>query len=95
MHIINVCFKKTLFLSRYILDNKTDYYSSLIGISQRGNWTNWILFMLRTIEKTSNNTFNKINEIVSAKNSFLEYIIKDKRKFQNPDRFIEFLLINH
>lgn len=80
-----------LFLSRYILDHKDDYYSGLMGVSQRGNWKDWLLFMLRAIEYTSNITFHKINEIVSAKDSILEYIKTDKRKFKNPEALVEAL----
>ena len=80
-----------LFLSRYILDHKDDYYSGLIGVSQRGNWKEWLLFMLRAIENTSNITFHKINEIVSTKDSILQFVKKDKRKFRNPESLIELL----
>lgn len=74
-----------LFLSRYILDHKNDYYSGLMGVSQRGDWKNWLLFMLRAIENTSNQTFNKINDIVSAKDSILEHIKKEDPKLRNPE----------
>ncbi len=74
-----------LFLSRYILDHKDDYYSGLMGVSQRGNWRNWLLFMLRAIENTSNITFHKINDIVSAKDSILEHIKKEDKKIRNPE----------
>jgi len=80
-----------LFLSRYILDHKDDYYSGLMGVSQRGNWKDWLLFMLRAIENTSNITFHKINEIVSVKDSILEFVKKDDRKFRNPEGLIELL----
>lgn len=80
-----------LFLSRYILDHKDAYYSGLMGVSQKGNWKNWLLFMLRAIEYTSNITFYKINEIVSVKDSILEFVKKDDRKFRNPEELIEFL----
>jgi Fic family protein len=80
-----------LFLSRYILDHKDDYYSGLMGVSQRGNWMNWLLFMLKAIEYTSNITFRKINDIVSAKDSILEYIKKDSRKFRNTEELIKYL----
>jgi Fic family protein len=80
-----------LFLSRYILDHKDDYYSGLMGVSQRGNWKDWLLFMMRAIENTSNITFHKINEIVSIKDSILEFVKKDDRKFRNPEGLIEFL----
>jgi len=74
-----------LFLSRYILDHKEDYYSGLSGVSQRGNWRDWFLFMLRAIEYTSMITFHKINEISSAKDSILEFIKKDARKVRSPE----------
>jgi len=80
-----------LFLSRYILDHKIDYYSGLMGVSQRGDWKNWLLFMLRAIENTSNQTFNKINDIVSAKDSILEHIKKEDPKLRNPEDLTEVL----
>ena len=80
-----------LFLSRYILDHKDDYYSGLMGVSQRGNWKGWLLFMLRAVESTSNNTFNKINDIVTAKESILEHIKKDDKKLRNPEELVELL----
>lgn len=80
-----------LFLSRYILDYKNDYYIGLQGVSQRGNWNDWLLFMMRAIEYTSNITFQKINDIVTTKDAILEYVKKDKRKFRNPEQLIEVL----
>lgn len=80
-----------LFLSRYILDHKDDYYSGLMGVSQRGDWHNWLLFMLRAVENTANITFHKINDIISLKDSTLEFIKKDDRKFKNPDDLVKFL----
>lgn len=77
-----------LFLSRYILDHKNDYYSGLMGVSQRGDWKNWLLFMLRAIENTSNQTFNKINDIVSAKDSILEHVKNEDPKLRNPEDLI-------
>jgi Fic family protein len=47
--------------------------------------------MMRAIEYTSNITYHKINDIVSTKDSILEFIKKDKRKFRNPEGLIEFL----
>ena len=82
-----------LFLSRYILDHKDDYYSGLMSVSQRGNWKGWLLFMLRAVESTSNNTFNKINDIVTAKDSILEHIKKDDKKLRNPEELVELLFI--
>lgn len=64
-----------LFLSRYIMDNKDDYYASLSGITQKANWRNWLLFMLKAVEVTANLTYNKINDIIQAKDAILDAII--------------------
>jgi len=80
-----------LFLSRYILDHKEDYYFTMMGVSRRGNWKDWILYMLRAVENTANITFHKINDIVHTKDSVLDYIKKGERKFKSPEDLIEFL----
>ncbi|MEJ7559351.1 MAG: Fic/DOC family N-terminal domain-containing protein [Pedobacter sp.] len=66
-----------LFLSRYIMDNKEDYYSSLAGITQRGSWKTWLLYMLKAVEVTSNITYDKINDIIAAKDAILNAIVED------------------
>jgi len=66
-----------LFLSRYIMDHKEDYYAGLAGVTQRGSWKNWLLYMLKAVEVTSNITYDKINDIVSAKDAILKAIIED------------------
>ncbi|MEJ1237923.1 Fic/DOC family N-terminal domain-containing protein [Chryseolinea sp. T2] len=55
-----------LFLSRHIIDTKDEYYHHLAGVTQRGDWQSWILYMLQAIEITSRVTYSKINEIVDA-----------------------------
>jgi Fic family protein len=59
------------------MDNKEDYYSCLSGVSQRGSWQNWIRYMLKAIEVTSNITYIKINDIIAAKESILNAIETD------------------
>ncbi len=66
-----------LFLSKFIMENKEDYYSGLSGISQRGSWKSWLLYMLKAVEVTSNITYDKINDILSAKEAILSAIIKE------------------
>jgi Fic family protein len=54
----------SLYLSKYIIAHKDDYYHYLGTVTQRGKWKDWILFMLEAIEKTSELTNNLINEIL-------------------------------
>ncbi len=66
-----------LFLSRYIMEHKDEYYDLLAGVSQRGDWQSWILYILRAIEYTSSLTFQKISDILIAKDDILEMIKRE------------------
>lgn len=79
-----------LFLSRYIIDNKNEYYSGLSRVSQRGDWKNWILYILRAVEATSNITYQKINDILSAKEAILEAIEKDT-DLRRPEQLVQMI----
>ena len=63
-----------LYLSRYIIQHKNEYYETLAGVSQRGDWESWILYMLRAVESTARLTYQKVNDILSAKEAVLEAI---------------------
>jgi Fic family protein len=52
-----------LYMSRYIITNKADYYELLINVTRRGEWEPWVLFMLRGVEETSIWTTKKIAAI--------------------------------
>uniref|UniRef100_UPI0040481212 Fic family protein n=1 Tax=Roseivirga sp. TaxID=1964215 RepID=UPI0040481212 len=53
-----------LYLSKYIITYKDDYYYNLGAVTQRGAWKTWILFMLDAIEQTSNLTNQLVNDII-------------------------------
>ncbi len=55
-----------LYLSRYIVRNKSKYYSLLSGVTQRGEWEEWVLYMLDAVKDTSHWTTQKIREIKDA-----------------------------
>jgi Fic family protein len=76
-----------LFLSKYIIDNKDDYYAGLSGITQRGSWKTWLLYMLKAVEVTSNITYDKINDIIAAKEAILNAIVKDT-DIQRPELIV-------
>ena len=62
-----------LYMSKYIILNKDDYYYKLGAVTQRGSWIPWIEFMLDAVEKTSGLTTSLINEIVEQMDSTLDY----------------------
>ena len=43
-----------LYLSRYIIQHKNDYYRLLQKVRQTGEWEEWIIYMLNGIEQTAN-----------------------------------------
>jgi len=62
-----------LYLSKYIIVNKDDYYYKLGAVTQRQAWKNWIIFMLDAVEKTAELTNNLINEILNQMNATLDF----------------------
>ena len=52
-----------LYLSNYIIKNKSDYYRLLQEVRTDGKWEEWILYMLDGIEKTSKETMYLVNDI--------------------------------
>jgi len=49
-----------LYLSRYIIQNKAEYYRRLRAVTERGDWEGWLLFMLTAVEETSRWTTERI-----------------------------------
>jgi Fic family protein len=52
-----------LYLSRYIIAHKADYYRLLLEVTSRGAWEEWILYMLRALKETAEWTTAKIRAI--------------------------------
>jgi len=49
-----------LYLSRYIIGHKADYYRLLQGVTSGEAWEEWVLYMLRAVEETARWTTDKI-----------------------------------
>lgn len=49
-----------LYLSRFILERRDDYYTLLRRVTEEGDWESWILFMLEAVENTSRWTTDRI-----------------------------------
>jgi Fic family protein len=52
-----------LYLSRYIIQNKSDYYRLLLSVTHQQTWSDWIMFMLNGVEETCVWTTEKIKAI--------------------------------
>ncbi len=49
-----------LYLSKYIIEQKSDYYRLLRGVTEHQAWEPWILYLLDVVEQTALITRNKI-----------------------------------
>jgi Fic family protein len=52
-----------LYLSRYIVQSKSEYYRLLQDVRDNENWEEWILYILKGIETTSRQTLITVSEI--------------------------------
>ncbi len=52
-----------LYLSRYIIENKLEYYQLLQKVRTEGAWHEWVLFMLKGVEEIAQNSIHCINGI--------------------------------
>jgi len=52
-----------LYLSRYIIRNKSDYYRLLNSVTTNGEWESWVLYMLDAVQQTAKWTTSKIAAI--------------------------------
>lgn len=77
-----------LYLSKYILNHKEEYYSNLAGVTQRAAWKDWLMFILKGIEVTSLDTFQKITDILSAKEAILQ-VLEKETSISRPESLLE------
>jgi Fic family protein len=52
-----------LYLSRYVIQNKPDYYRLLQRVTEAGEWEPWLLYMLQGIEETARWTTGRIQAV--------------------------------
>ena len=54
-----------LYLSKYIIQTKNDYYRLLQAVTAEGSWAEWIGYMLEGIRQTSLLTVRKIDDVIT------------------------------
>lgn len=77
-----------LYLSNFIIKNKSDYYKYLQSVRDEGSWEEWILFMIKGVEITARET---IELILKIKELMLDY----KHKLRDNYKFYSQELLNN
>jgi Fic family protein len=63
-----------LYLSRYILNSRTEYYQRLRAVTEDEEWEPWILYMLEAVEETAAWTSQRITAILGLLRHTRHYI---------------------
>ena len=69
-----------LYLSRYIIAHKADYYSLLLNVTREQAWEPWILYVLRGVEETAQWTTAKIAAIRALLAHTVEHVKQNAEK---------------
>ena len=65
-----------LYLSRYIVRTKSEYYRLLQSVRDHDDWENWVLYILKGIEETAKESIKFINQIKAL-------VLETKRRMRN------------
>jgi Fic family protein len=74
-----------IYLSEYIIKNKSDYYKCLRSVTENNDWENYILYMLDMIEETSTKGLMRLNKITNAMTKTSEEIKAKLPKIYSKD----------
>jgi Fic family protein len=77
-----------LYLSRYLVRTKPEYYRLLQGVRDRTGWEDWTLYLLTAVEETARQTIVTVAQIQTAQ---LDY----KRRIRAEYKFYSQDLINN
>ncbi len=91
-----------LYLSRFIIQRKADYYRLLQEVRDKGNWEEWVLYMLEGIEQIAKETIAVISGIRQLMQDYKHRIRNELPKiygqdllnnlFKHPYTKIEFMM---
>lgn len=74
-----------LYLSRYIVQHKADYYRGLQAIRETDAWESWVLYILRAVEETSRETLTKVRAIRSLMQEIKQRLRSELPKIYSQD----------
>lgn len=74
-----------LYLSRYIIQHRADYYQLLRGVTAEQKWEEWICYMLAAITETARWTTTRIETIRNLLDDTAERIKRDASRIYSRD----------
>lgn len=74
-----------LYLSRYFIAHRQDYYRLLLEVTSKDSWEDWILFVLEGVRRTAASTITKIDAISGLQAEVMTAIRTVTRAGANAD----------
>lgn len=79
-----------IYLSEYIIKNKTDYYTKLREVTENSDWEGWILYMLEMVEYTAKKGLQRLKDVTDLMEVMTQEI-KEKLPRVNTKELVEIL----
>lgn len=76
--------------SKYLKDNKEEYFEALQSVTDSGSWNTYLLFILKAIEEGANTTLAKITSVLECKNAML-HTLTSKTNVRRPEHLVNAL----
>jgi Fic family protein len=74
-----------IYLSEYIIQNKSEYYKRLRLVTEKEDWGSWIIYMLDMIESTAQKGLIRLKEIMELMHKMSEEIRDELPKVYTKD----------
>ncbi|MDV0440854.1 Fic family protein [Methanorbis furvi] len=81
-----------LYLSRHIIQHKSEYYHRLRQVTENEEWEEWIVFMLNAVRETADWTYDRIQAIKSLMDETIEICKERLPKIYSYDLVEEIFL---
>lgn len=73
-----------LYLSRYVIQHKGEYYRLLQGLRETNDWEAWLLYMIQAVEITSRQSLHLIHSIREQMQTY-KFMIRENYKFYSHE----------
>lgn len=81
-----------LYLSKYIMQHKPQYYKNILNVTMNDAWADWVLYMLEGVQQTAKWTTRKIIAIQDLINETCAFI-QNKAPFMYKKDLVELLFV--
>lgn len=81
-----------LYLSAFFEANRSEYYALLLGVSQRGEWREWLLYFLRGVATQANDAVSRSRMLLGIHRDFVRRAT-DERFPPSSTRLVELVFM--